>query len=390
MKRWANALFLLVFLSALALIPLGTLSQTGKTTSFWENRALAARPDLTPEALTQDDYFTRWETFYSDHIFWRDGFMRLRTRADLCLDRPVVNGEVVSQDVLLSFHGYDRWDLSYQAEQASAMADTLARLQEQVTGYGGYLCYFSVPQQYSYFYDRYPAYLDNRQWSIRPSHQVFAEALGERGIPYVDMLSVYESLGRPDEYYSAVDHHYTLSGALVVYETLIDHLNANTSLSLRACLPGDGLVLRELPNPYLGSLDRKLYGLWPTEERALVARPDPAIPFRRWDDGAEVSPSLYQLPQTDNEAVLYSLYMGGDIAETVIRTDRPELPSALLVGESYTNALETVLWCSFDETRSLDLRGQTLPSLQAYIDAYRPDVLIFLRDDSVYLEPLEK
>lgn len=388
MKRLSNALFLLVFLSALILIPVGTLLQKPQTVSFWENRALAKVPELTLDTLKSDDCFTRLETAYSDHVLWRDGFMRLKTWADLRLGRPVVGDQVVAGDVILNFPGYGRWGLNNLPTQSKNAADTLALLQDQITGYGGYFCYLGVPQQFSYFSDKYPSYMDNHQWSIRPTREAFAQALKERNIPYIDMLAIYDGLGRPKEYYSSVDHHYTLPGALVAYEALIGHLNANTPFSLRTYRPGDGLTLRELPNPYLGSKNRKLYDLWPTSEKAYVAEADPAIPFQRWDNGAEVSPSVYDLPQTDAETVLYSLYMGGDVAETVIRTHRPDLPSVLLVGESYTNALETVLWCSFDETRSLDLRSYTLQSLQDYIAAYRPDVVIFLRDDSSYLNPL--
>ena len=81
--------------------------------------------------------------------------------------------------------------------------------------------------------------------------------------------------------------------------------------------------------------------------------------------------------------------MGGDVAETIIRTERPELPTALIFGESYTNAVETVLWTAFDETHSLDLRYYTYCSLKEYIAAYQPDVVICLRDDTSYLSNLE-
>ena len=80
----------------------------------------------------------------------------------------------------------------------------------------------------------------------------------------------------------------------------------------------------------------------------------------------------------------YNLYMGGDHGETIIRTDRPELPSALVFGDSFTNALETVLYASFNETRSLDLRHYTERSLREYIEDYRPDVVICVRNNTFF------
>ena len=80
----------------------------------------------------------------------------------------------------------------------------------------------------------------------------------------------------------------------------------------------------------------------------------------------------------------YNLYMGGDFGETVLETNRPELPDALIFGDSFTNALETLLYASFDETRVLDLRHYDEMSLKAYITAHQPDVVLCIQNDTFY------
>ena len=77
--------------------------------------------------------------------------------------------------------------------------------------------------------------------------------------------------------------------------------------------------------------------------------------------------------------------MGGDIGETIIDTNRPELPDILIFGDSFTNPLETLLWYSFNRMYSLDLRYYNAKSLREYIDMYKPDVVICVRDETVYL-----
>lgn len=389
MKRTADIVFLVIFLVFLAAVPIGTVLAPKASVSFWENRPLTGVPQLTAEGVLDGSFFTQVENCFSDHIVWRDDFMQLSTWLDLKAGRPVVNDLVAESDALLSFHGYDRWGLAYQQTLAEEMGERLALVNELVKSYGGYFCYLGVPQQYSYYADHYPDYMDNRQWTLQPARQAFADALAQREIPYVDMLEVYDALGHPDEFYSAVDHHYSYAGALVAYETVLERINADTGLELRILREGDGLELTTLPNHYLGSFSRKLYDLWPSEEKVVISAPSPEIPFTRFDNGTQVESTLYALPETADEMVLYSVYMGGDIAETVIRTDRPELPTALIFGESYTNAVETVLWTAFDETRSLDLRYYTAASLEEYIAAYQPDVVICLRDDTSYLNSLD-
>ena len=95
---------------------------------------------------------------------------------------------------------------------------------------------------------------------------------------------------------------------------------------------------------------------------------------------AAAEATVYALPGSDAEPLTYGLYMGGDIAETVIRTDRPELPNALIFGDSFTNPVECLAYYSFNELRSVDLRHYTVQSLSDYIAAYQPDVVLCVRD----------
>ena len=44
----------------------------------------------------------------------------------------------------------------------------------------------------------------------------------------------------------------------------------------------------------------------------------------------------------------------------------------------------TLLYASFNETRSVDLRHYTDMTIRAYIDRYQPDVVIYVRDETTY------
>ena len=140
------------------------------------------------------------------------------------------------------------------------------------------------------------------------------------------------------------------------------------------------MTFSALPNPYMGSRTRKLLGLRGNDEKLLTASLAEDIPFTRFDNGAAAEATVYALPDSDAEPLTYGLYMGGDIAETVIRTDRPELPNALIFGDSFTNPVECLAYYSFNELRSVDLRHYTVQSLSDYIAAYQPDVVLCVRD----------
>lgn len=147
MKKTANFLFLLLFLGFLAAVPIGTVLADKQSASYWENRSLAGIPDLTVQGLLDGSFFTQVEECFSDHIVGRDAIMKFNTKAELALGKPVVNSQVVASDVLLNFHGYGKWDISYQKERAETVGERLLGIHELVTGYGGYFCYVGVPQQ---------------------------------------------------------------------------------------------------------------------------------------------------------------------------------------------------------------------------------------------------
>ena len=137
-----------------------------------------------------------------------------------------------------------------------------------------------------------------------------------------------------------------------------------------------------LDKPFYGSRNRRLYDTSLITDQLLIYEPAEDLAFERFDYGSPAAPEVFVF--TDEDYVEYNIYMGGDIGETVIRTNRPELPSVLLFGDSFTNAFETFLYRSFDETRSLDLRSYSSKTLPEYIEEYRPDLVVCLRDDTAY------
>ncbi len=194
-------------------------------------------------------------------------------------------------------------------------------------------------------------------------------------------IKVYAAHGNPAEYYSIVDHHYNYYGAYAAYRAITDKLTAD-GWALPV-LTEEDVEFVELPNPYIGSRNRKLYNLWENEDKAIVLSEVP-VPYTRYDNGQPSEKPLFVYPAEAHMPTTYNLYMGGDFAETVLETNRPELPDALIFGDSFSNALETLLYTAFDETHILDLRHYKEQSLKDYLADYRPDIVICIQNDTFY------
>ena len=290
----------------------------------------------------------------------------------------------ISKDKLLAAYGFSRWGLDYLGPQAAEAAENYRALNEKITAYGGYFCYLGLPLQSSYFASHYPPYLESRLWHTTAIRESFAAAMAAEGVPFLGMYDVYADQGLPEEYYYATDHHYTIRGALRAAQAAVERINADTGLGLGA-LAAEDYDWETLPNPFLGSSNRKLYGLWENDDAVEVPYLKESIPFTRKDRGEAAEAALFALPETAGEDVTYSVYMGGDIAETVIDTGRKELPSLLLYGDSFTNPLECLLWRDFNVTYCVDFRYETEKTLDDYLAEYRPDVVLCVRDETTFL-----
>ena len=379
-KKIANIVLVLAFAGFLAAAMVITLGKPQGGWSYYENRTLAQMEELTPQTLWDGTFANSVEPTLQDHAAGRNTLLKLSAWMDMELfHRPVVNQVIPAEGMLLSWNPYETPDPKLIQQQADAMAGQLGALRDVVESYGGKFYYVAVPGQYTYFEETHPDFLNNRATYTDLEIPAFQQAMEEQGVTLIEMGEILAQQGNPPEYYSTVDYHYTFGGAYATYLAILERINQDFDHSLTV-LDEDSLVRETLPNPYLGSRARKVFGLWETDEKLEIGLPSQPIPFSRTDNGQEVPATVYTLPGNDTDEVAYAAYMGGDIAETVIDTGRDELPSLLIYGDSFTNPVEGLMYYSFDEMRTVDLRHYKDMTLADYIALYQPDVVVGIRD----------
>ena len=383
MRKFTDRTFLALLLAVLIAVPVGVAAWSRRETSaYYENRALATRPDLSWETLWDGSYGSRFETWYSDHAPLRTTLLKTNAAVQMkLLKRPVVSDVVVTGDVLLPKMSFSEWTRKDYENNARPIAGNFGKLNDHVKANGGSFYFVGFPEQRVYFEDKFPDYMNNHETEAAVADEVFESALTMEGVRFLNMEAAFDADGRPEEYYSTVDHHYNYYGAYASYRAILEALAAD-GWELPV-LTEEDIEFRELPNPYLGSRNRKLYNLWENGEKAAILAEVP-VPFTRTDNGQPSEKPLFVVPAEEYMPTTYNLYMGGDFGETILETNRPELPDVLIFGDSFTNALETLLYASFDETRILDLRHYTEQSLKDYITEHRPDIVLCVMNDTFY------
>lgn len=387
MKRVLERCFAALLLLGLVAIPVGVARWSRyETTAYYENRTLAEFPALTWESLWDGSFGEGLETWYSDHMPGRTTLLKADTQAQLgFLGRININGIVDAGSVLLSYQDYPTGEKRNWAAEAEIMTTRYEHLNRHIEETGGSFYFVGLPEQRVYFEDRFPEMLCDNAEETAQADAVFLKDLGEKGIRVLDMQAYFEEIGKPDAIYSKVDHHYTFYGAYAAYRSILDTLNAD-GWDLPV-LTEEDLEFRVLPNPYIGSRNRKLYNLWEGAEQPVIGVQKNPVPYTRTDNGKPSDKPLYITYDDPDQPTTYNLYMGGDFGETVLETNRPELPNALIFGDSFTNAMEPLLYTAFNETRTLDLRHYQEKSLGDYISDYQPDIVICVTNDTFYYTP---
>ena len=195
----------------------------------------------------------------------------------------------------------------------------------------------------------------------------------------LDMGPVLDTAGNPREYYSMADYHYQFGGAYLTYRAILERLSAELGTEL-TILDGNSLAVETLPNPYLGSRGRKLFGLEDCGEHLTIGLPRAPVPSPGRTTARRPPRQYMPSPPPAQRGCFTPSTWGGDVGETVIETNRPDLPSILIYGDSFTNPVECLAYYSFDEMRSIDLRHYREMPLADYIRLHQPDIVVGIRD----------
>ena len=373
MKTKRKLLFPALLLCALLLVPALTLYGLVKSPAGWsaeENRALAASPQVCFASVWDGTLAQDAESFYQDHIFARRLLLKLDTAVQMkILRRPVVHDVVLGDTVLLPAPGFSAKRSDAELRQdAARIAEGLQTVKAAADEVGAQLLYTLVGEQRTVFSAYYPDWMENPAQDTAKNREALLSALHEAEIPALDLTGVFLSLPDATCYYSRVDHHYTLKGAYVTYQAVCEAFGLTAS----------ELSVTDAQTELFGTYNRKLYGLCPVREAMQVLEND--FPAYERFDNAKASDTPLIAAQTGSRG-LYTDYMGGDIAETIVRTNREDLPKILIVGDSFTNALEPLAVFDFGEMRSLDYRHYDGMALSAYILEYEPEFVVIVRDD---------
>lgn len=373
-----NLAFLALCISALILCVTVSAFEPDEKRSVTENRALTQYEAPTLETVLDGSWFAHLETYSKDQFFARGVSIRWFNRFLDSLHVRERNGYVLGEDgFVMSVNAFYTSENSLKEAESygEVHVATMNTIQKAADTYGGKVIYLNIPHKVELYPEKYPLMYNSAEQLHSIRRDSIVEKAKAAGITVVETHEMLQS--RKNEYiYYATDHHWTIRGAYYAYQMLLDCIS-NMENDLQLQYPAfEELKVDVNPNRMVGSYLKKLgdSGMINVDYMEY-AFPYDMPEYIRYDKGQVSKKALWDVDNTN-----YATFMGGDIGNTVMETNRDHLPSILYIGCSYSNPLEVMSVYNFNRVESIDPRYWT-GSICQYVKESKTDYIVIVRDD---------
>lgn len=356
-----------------------TITRPDIKISDTENRTLKQLPKYSKKKLMDGKLFSEFDEYFRDQIAYRKEMILLGTKIDMAMNKKKFNNVVLGKDdYLLEFHGfYPEMTHSEIKNSTTYLADELKELSDYIEKKDGEFLFTGIPTQSYFNSDKYIAPFNSAyEEQAEIDNNLFAK-LNNNKVNYLDMKNVFK--GSKEQLYYKTDHHYNENGAYLTYSEIVNNLR-DKGLKIKEPYTKEQLKMKTIDKKFRGSWNSSLNWLHESDDRAAISTMR-TIPYNYLSNYEKKNKMYYD---KNAKYASYGVYMDGDKAEQIITTDRPDLPNVLIFGDSYTNAIEPLLFMHFNETRILDLRYYFDMNIYDYIKKYKPDAVIYITSSDSY------
>jgi len=322
-----------------------------------EKRVLAAKPELSKEALLDGSFMEDYEAYVTDQFVARDKWIGMKTSVELAMQKQEINGVYLCDDDYF-IEKHEEADFAPELVE-----EKLALLEPLVEQWDAKV--MLVPTADNIMKNRLPDYAEYFDQSA------FLETVAER-VGEDNYIDVYSTLleHRDEELYYRTDHHWNSLGAYYGYKAWEEamgyqELNYNPD------------SMKTVSEDFLGTLYSKVN---------IEVKPDTIKYF----------PSTYILPKT----VIYDMsvrkdsYYEAKHLDTMnqygfflddnhpfieIDTGISNGKTLFLIKDSYANCMVPLMAPQYEKIYVIDLRymnGQLFPFMESYEPEEGMDVLV--------------
>lgn len=228
---------------------------------------------------------------------------------------------------------------------------------------------------------------------------VFLNAIGQEGIPYIDMRKELTEQGISyEEMFYYTDHHWTTESAFLAFTTLAGYMESEWNLEIRDEITDRGSYAEDVYSQcLLGSHGRrcgKYYGglddfkvITPMCETNISTYIADTDELREGDFKESLLAEERLAEENMFEASQYHTYIGDEYGLVIHKNETADVKEKILiVRDSYVLPMQAFLSQAVEELHVVDLRYYSEMSLYEYIEEINPDRVIMIYNPYMYQE----
>ena len=364
MKKYDNLLITILFCLFFGGMAVVSLLMPDKGFSEMENRNLRPLPELTLNKFTSGRFMTEAESYVSDQIAFRDGWVALKALGEVLSGKQENNG--------IYFAAADTLIRRVEEPDAAFVETNIQNLRNFVTQSEVPVYFGLIPTAASVWADKLPdgaPSADEKNWT---------QWLYDRsGAENIDLASPLEEHSGEEIYYRT-DHHWTSLGAFYGANAILNAMGLE-ELNLSDYEP------TEVSHSFYGTNYSSAGAWWTTPDTITVYVPEAGKEVISNFTGQEEAGRLY-VPEQLEVKNQYAYFLGGNQPLCVIKSQATG-PKILVIRDSYTDCLAPFLTERFSEVHLFDLRYNRLNPLD-YIRENDIDMVLVLYSFETFVTDL--
>ena len=335
MSKRSHIVIILLFTLYIGGFFVANLILPDKDFSPKENRYLQTRPEFSLEKLFNGSFTSDYESFCSDQFALRDRWIELKAALELGQGKGENNGIFLCKNEFLiePFSAPPASELSRRAKIVSMLAENVDIPVTMAL----------IPSSAEIFGELLPSGAENDS-----QQQVIDRIYSLAGVPAADIAGALRSHSDEEIFYRT-DHHWTSLGAFYGYEALANALGYNP-------VPLEEMTPTVVSDNFCGTTYSSSGFFWVHPDQIMTFVPEPEdLVSERYMSVNPVFSELYceEMLETKDQ---YRFFLGGNAPRVVLSTGNEDLPSLLLIRDSYSDSLSPFLLRHFSRIHLLDLR----------------------------------
>lgn len=325
-----NKIITFFFCLLLAVSALIGLLMPDRYYSEREKRTLTQKPQFTIADFTSGKFGDNLESYLSDQVPLRDGWVTMKTYMELAVGKRESGGVYLCKDQYLM----DKFT-AYSKKQLTANVEALAELQSKLAAKGVSMNTILVPMAAQVLADKLPAYAPAADYTA------ILQVLTDAGVDAVNVWSTLAAHSGENIYYRT-DHHWTSLGAYYAYCAWRDIEPAAGEWTQEVlCDNFHGTTWNKVPLP---SVPAEEITAWYKHINRSVS----------YNNGQYETDSIYERKYLSGSDQ-YAVFLNSNQAQTVIEGSGKN-GKLLLIKDSYGNTFSQFPVEDYAEVHVLDLR----------------------------------